>query len=142
MESPRFWFWFFLGTDPIQPMHKHVLFYFYWQCKKNKKSYAYLWFQVIKAFDNPDFFNMVFPLLFEICNSSQVPSTSNVNKSGTDLISFFFSHSSSVVLKPVQNLKKPCYQWRIFIFNLEPQLLLKYGFTFSLELDRFVIIVF
>ncbi|CAK9147573.1 unnamed protein product [Ilex paraguariensis] len=44
--------------------------------------------QVIKAFSNPDFFNMVFPLLFEMCNSAhhiksgQIPMVGDVKAGG------------------------------------------------------------
>ncbi|XP_057441454.1 uncharacterized protein LOC130733331 isoform X2 [Lotus japonicus] len=53
-------------------------------CTKKAKKYREAAFtsleQVIKAFGNPEFFNMVFPLLFELCNSVPV-------KSGQALVS-------------------------------------------------------
>lgn len=46
-------------------------------------------FQVIKALGNPEFFNMVFPLLFDLCNSEplksgQAPMVSDPAESGYD----------------------------------------------------------
>jgi proteasome component ECM29 len=57
-------------------------------CKKKDKKYREAAFtcleKVIKAFDNPKFFNIVFPLLFEICtstsNSSQARTSNIVSK--------------------------------------------------------------
>lgn len=38
----------------------------------NPKPYSSYIFQVIKAFGNPEFLNMVFPLLFDLSNSEPV----------------------------------------------------------------------
>lgn len=47
-------------------------------CTKKEKKYREAAFasleQVIKAFGNPEFFNMVFPLLFDLCNSKPLKS--------------------------------------------------------------------
>lgn len=62
-------------------------------CRKKDKKYSETAFccleQIIKAFNNPDFFNLVFPMLFEMCNStvvysSQVPSSNNTVKEEKD----------------------------------------------------------
>ncbi|PSR90112.1 Proteasome-associated protein [Actinidia chinensis var. chinensis] len=63
-------------------------------CSKKVKKYREAAFccleQVIKAFKIPDFFNMVFPFLFETCNSNalilsaQVPMASDAIKAGGD----------------------------------------------------------
>lgn len=49
-------------------------------------------FQVIKAFGSPQFFNMVFPLLFKACKSAdsgQAPLGGDATKTGSYLISNF-----------------------------------------------------
>ncbi|CAL5425499.1 unnamed protein product [Camellia sinensis] len=63
-------------------------------CTKKVKKYREAAFccleQIIKAFKNPDFFGMVFPLLFEMCNSTtiiksgQVPLTNDAVKAEAD----------------------------------------------------------
>lgn len=59
-------------------------------CTKKVKSYREAAFsclqQVIKAFGNPEFFGMVFPLLLEVCNQTNVnkPGISNAIKEGED----------------------------------------------------------
>ncbi|KAF7815581.1 proteasome-associated protein ECM29-like protein [Senna tora] len=62
-------------------------------CSRKGKKYREAAFssleQVIKAFGNPEFFNMVFPLLFDLCNSEsfksgQTPSISDAAESDLD----------------------------------------------------------
>lgn len=43
-------------------------------------SFIHLPFQVLKAFDNPDFFNKAFPQLFDMC-SLQINTTGQKNLS-------------------------------------------------------------
>ncbi|CAL5190433.1 unnamed protein product [Lathyrus oleraceus] len=58
-------------------------------CTKKEKKYREAAFtsleQVIKAFGNPEFFNMVFPLLFDLCNSKS-PSASDAAKAELDSV--------------------------------------------------------
>lgn len=46
----------------------------------NTISFGHLSFQVLKAFNNPDFFNKAFPQLFDMC-SLQINTTSQNNLS-------------------------------------------------------------
>ncbi|CAI8586672.1 unnamed protein product [Vicia faba] len=61
-------------------------------CTKKEKKYREAAFtsleQVIKAFGNPEFFNMVFPLLFDLCNSQpqKSPSISDAAKAELDSV--------------------------------------------------------
>lgn len=52
------------------------------------RNFFHVCFQVIKAFGNPEFFNMVFPLLFDLCNLEPLksPLVSDVAKAGYDIL--------------------------------------------------------
>lgn len=61
------------------------VYFFIYRCL----IFFHVCFQVIKAFGNPEFFNMVFPLLFELCNSEalksgQAPLVNDAAKAGYD----------------------------------------------------------
>ncbi|XP_052205851.1 uncharacterized protein LOC127810408 isoform X2 [Diospyros lotus] len=67
-----------LANDPTTP--NAVLSLMASACTKKVKKYREAAFicleQVVKAFKNPDFFNMVFPSLFEMCSNSSAPTKS------------------------------------------------------------------
>ena len=78
---------------PLFNEHLYVLLKFYKFCFRSPTkicltSLPFPWFQVIKAFKIPDFFIMVFPFLFETCNSNalilsaQLPMASDAVKAG------------------------------------------------------------
>lgn len=78
-------------------------------------SLFFLCIQVIKALGNPEFFNMVFPLLFDLCNSEplksgQAPLASDAAGSGYDKFWILFiscnsfSSSYETVWPPMKHL--------------------------------------
>ncbi|KAH7837827.1 hypothetical protein Vadar_018494 [Vaccinium darrowii] len=74
------------SSDPATP--NAILSLTVSACSKKVKKYREAAFccleQVIKAFKNPDFFSMVFPLLFEICNSTTLTKSGQVTLASDD----------------------------------------------------------
>lgn len=74
------------SSDPATP--NAILSLTVSACSKKVKKYREAAFccleQVIKAFKNPDFFSMVFPLLFEMCNSTTLTKSGQVTLASDD----------------------------------------------------------
>ncbi|XP_071911777.1 uncharacterized protein [Coffea arabica] len=92
------------ATDPDAP--NAILSLILSACMKKVKKYREAAFssleQIIKAFRNPDFFNIVFPSLFEMCNmdtsskTEQIPSTTGTKTEEAELENFSDVHGNIV----------------------------------------------